>query len=87
MTSGALRDTIAGDLNYDTVAPWIGWGPYLWADSTNARADGLTWVREDFAGDGTHPAQPGVRKVGAMLLEFFRTSSFAKCWFVTGGTC
>jgi hypothetical protein len=86
---GALVDPHAGNLNYESgVAPWLGWGPYLWADGTTPRAgDGLTWARSDLAADGTHPSQSGQQKVGTMLLDFFKRSPFTKCWFVSGESC
>lgn len=87
---GAVSDTRAGDLNYQTgVAPWIAWGPYLWADGANPRSDGLTWVKTDFdPSDYTHPSQPGAPsdtqsgefKVGGMLLNFFLNSPHTP-WF------
>jgi hypothetical protein len=81
---GTVVDARAGDL---AGAPWIAWGPYLWADGMNSRADGLVWERVDLQADGTHPSQSGQRKVGALLLEFFRTSSVTRCWFLAGLAC
>ena len=82
-----LDPRIIGDLNYDTAAPWIAWGPYLWAKGSDPRSDGLTWTLEDFAEDGTHPSDLGKAKVGAMLLDFFKTSSQTSCWFLAGSEC
>ncbi|MGH6784035.1 MAG: hypothetical protein ACREBP_05360 [Sphingomicrobium sp.] len=63
--------------------PWLSWGPYLWADGTNAReSDSLVWKREDLARDGTHPSASGREKVAKLLLEFFKTDPLAKPWFV-----
>lgn len=87
MATGAV-DARAGSLNYNTIAPWAAWGPYLWANGTMPRSDGLTWVIDDFVtSDRTHPAQSGRTKVANMLLSFFKTSQFTKCWFLAGQTC
>jgi hypothetical protein len=77
---GAVTDTRAGDLDADTVAPWIAWGPYLWADGTVARSDGLTWLPGDVA-DGTHPSASGIARVGSALMQFFLDSPYSRCWF------
>ncbi|NUM45752.1 MAG: hypothetical protein HUU38_13700 [Anaerolineales bacterium] len=86
MDTGEI-DPLAGDLAYPTTAPWLAWGPYLWADGTNPRSDGLTWASEDFEADGTHPSQLGETKVGAMLLDFFLNSPQTMCWFRAGEVC
>ncbi|MGE0351590.1 MAG: Ig-like domain-containing protein [Gemmatimonadales bacterium] len=84
---GTVVDQLAGNLNYSTgVAPWVAWGPYLWADGLNPRSDGLIWVQSDFESDGTHPGTSGETKVGGMLLNFFKTDPRTSCWF-TGQAC
>ncbi|NOS99576.1 MAG: hypothetical protein HOP29_03010 [Phycisphaerales bacterium] len=80
MTGGGTHP-LAGNLNYDTVAPWIAWGPYLWGDGLNPRSDGLIWACADMQSDGTHPAASGEGKVGAMLLQFMLDSRFTSPWF------
>lgn len=84
---GVVTDQRARDLNYNSVAPLVVWAAYLWANDNHPRSDGLVWVQADFQSDGTHPSQSGQQKVGTLLLNFFKTSPFTKCWFVNGGTC
>jgi hypothetical protein len=83
-----IEDQINGlsDLNFDpsrgTVkAPWLSWGPYMWADGMTPRSDGLTWVCSDFQSDGTHPSSSGAQKVAQMLLSFFKSDS-TTTWFL-----
>ena len=84
-----IEDQIKGnpDLNYDPAkgavkAPWLAWGPYLWADGNVPRSDGLIWLREDFVADGTHPAPSARQKIAHMLLGFLRTDPSARPWFL-----
>ena len=73
----------APELSYTAgAAPWMAWGPYLWADGTRERFDGLTWACADFAADGTHPSAAGARKVALMLLDFLKSDPTARPWFV-----
>lgn len=85
-TSGSA-DALAGDLRPGIVAPWLAWGPYLWANGTTPRADGLTWVQSDFQSDNTHPNTGARQKVGTMLLDFMKSSPQAACWFLAGRSC
>src|SRR5262249_19453133 len=84
-----IQDQITehGKLNFiaghgPILAPWLAWGPYLWANGAQPRADGLTWVPEDFSPDGTHPSPQGRDKVAKMLLQFLKTEPTARIWFL-----
>ncbi len=85
-----IEEQLSGStaLNFDpakgpVMAPWLSWGPYLWADGLTARSDGLTWVCDDFQPtDGTHPSASGRSKVASLLLSFFKTDPTTAPWFV-----
>ncbi|NNE44957.1 MAG: hypothetical protein HKN12_12180 [Gemmatimonadetes bacterium] len=79
--NGLGQDALAGDLGLD-VAPWVAWGPYLWAHNGNVRSDGVTWSRSDLGNDCAHPSQAGKTQVGTMLLDFFKTSPLTTDWFL-----
>jgi hypothetical protein len=86
-----IADQISGkpELNYDPAkgavrAPWIEWGPYLWADGLKGRKDGkVIWKREDLGPDGTHPSMSGREKVAALLMEFLKTDPTSRPWFLS----
>jgi len=86
----AVRETIAaqvhGELPFDiggsAAAPWLAWGPYLWADGLRPRSDGLTWSCSDLGPDGTHPSETGRRKVADLLLSFMKSDPTARLWFL-----
>ena len=63
-------------------APWLSWGPYLWADGVNPRGDGLAWLcPDDFKDDGAHPSEAGSAKVANYLFDFFSTDETSVSWF------
>src|SRR5262245_14368798 len=83
-----VQDQIEGlaSLNFDpgrgpVEAPWLSWGPYLWADGLVPRSDGLTWSCDDLGTDGTHPSDSGRLKVAQMLLSFLKSDAVATRWF------
>ena len=84
MATGMVDERL-GNLDASSVAPWMAWGPYLWADGLNPRDDGLIWECDDFQPDGTHPDTSAEQKVGAALLEFMLESPFTQSWFSTLG--
>lgn len=78
-----IEDQLQGRLPFGAAtAPWLGWGPYLWADGLRPRSDGLTWACADFAADGTHPSSSGRQKVAQLLLQFVRTDATARHWYL-----
>lgn len=85
-----IEDQLKGDvgLNYDpekgtVYAPWLSWGPYLWADGLAAEHEGLIWEQSDFSFDGTHTSPAGQAKVAGLLYHFLRTDETAVPWFLT----
>lgn len=85
-----IVDPVAGDLSY-SAAPWIGWGPYFWANGDVPRSDGLVWClgqtsapcngEVDFGPDGLHLSTAGGQKAANLLLNFFLTSPYTAPWF------
>ncbi len=73
---GVVADSIGG-----LTAVWTAWGPYLWANGRSVRIDGHNWEPVDFTADGVHPADPGARKVGRLLMRFFQGEPLTACWF------
>ncbi len=75
MRTGMI-DPVAGNLNYQNspaTAPWLAWGPYIWADGSKPRSDGMVWcdgqaaapcsAEDDYQTDDTHPDTLGMEKV------------------------
>jgi hypothetical protein len=85
-----IADQVAGkpELNFDPAkgtvrAPWVAWGPYLWADGVKPRSDGLVWLRQDLTErDGMHPSEIGRQKVAKALMEFLKKDPTSRPWFV-----
>jgi hypothetical protein len=84
-----IEEQIKGspDVNYDPKkgevrAPWLSWGPYLWANGSTKRPDGFAYEQSDFSpSDGTHLSGTGVEKVGRLMLDFFKSDSTTRPWF------
>jgi hypothetical protein len=85
-----IEQQLTGDpeLNYDpkqgaVKAPWLSWGPYLWANGTIKRTDGFSFQRSDFReNDRMHHSPQGQAKTGQQLLQFFKTDTTTRGWFV-----
>jgi hypothetical protein len=78
-------------LNYNPAkgavkAPWLSWGPYLWANGERKRKDGFRFEPSDFReNDRMHHSPQGQKKTGAELLRFFKTDPTTRGWFVKAG--
>ncbi len=97
-----IEDQLAGDpgLNFNPAAgtvraPWLAWGPYLWADGLGpdgqpggqpGRSDGLEYACSDLGADGTHPSMIGRAKVAGMLMDFLKTDTTSRDWFGSSST-
>jgi len=78
-----VGDTSLVCIGTNPKAPWLSWGPYLWANGINPRSDGLIWLIDDFvASDRTHPSANGQKKVADLLLNFLKTDLTARNWFL-----
>jgi hypothetical protein len=85
-----IEQQLSGDpsLNFDPAtgvvnAPWLSWGPYLWANPADGGAtQEMPVAPGDFAQDGTHESATGQAKVGRLLLEFFKFDPTTRPWFV-----
>jgi hypothetical protein len=84
-----IEQQLKGDavLNYDSargevLAPWLSWGPYLWANGAQQRGDGFSFERTDFrADDQMHHSEAGMRKLGEVLRRFFHSDTTTRGWF------
>jgi hypothetical protein len=63
------------------AGPWVGWGPYLWANGTEERGDDLVWNCLDFELDGIHPGPMAEAKVADMYFRFMANSPVTG-WFL-----
>jgi dipeptidyl aminopeptidase/acylaminoacyl peptidase len=85
-----IEQQLKGDakLNYDPKkgsikAPWLSWGPYLWANGSIKRKDGFSFQPSDFReNDRMHHSPQGQAKIGRELLQFFKTDKTTRGWFV-----
>jgi hypothetical protein len=90
----AIQDQLNGNTNLNfnpalgpVVAPWMAWGPYLWANGLTPRSDGLTWDCPDFKPDGTHGSVTiGRPKIAGMLMQFLKATDTSAPWFLAPAT-
>ncbi len=85
-----IQRQLAGDaaLNFDAAkgpvkAPWLSWAAYLWTNGKTPRSDGLSFEPDDFQEtDRMHESPAGQRKVGKLLVQFFKSDPTTKPWFL-----
>lgn len=83
-TGATFNDSRVGMINYTKgQAPWIAWGPYMWANGATPRSDGLTWLPEDY--DGPLLSEKGAHKAANLLFDFFMTDPTTRTWFAAAG--
>ena len=81
-TAFAAKGLVADRLALPPEAgPWVGWGPYLWADGANPRADGLTWEPWDLEDDGVHPGPTAEWTVAQALASHLVANAWTAPWY------
>ena len=89
-----IEDQLDGDpmlrfAGSNAPAPFLAWGPYLWADGEGSdgipggapgRSDGLEYSCADFS-DGLHLSSSGSHKVADQLLAFFHADTTSAFWY------
>lgn len=63
---------------------WVGWGPYVWANGDEPRADGVSWPRSYFQTDGVHWRREGRVAYAELLDQFFSTDETAGWYRLEG---
>ncbi len=59
------------------------WVAYCWSNGTTSRGNGVRFGIDDFPeNDRMHESAQTQRKVGNLLLQFFKTDSTTKGWFL-----
>jgi hypothetical protein len=82
MHKGEMWDPRIANLSYEQgMAPWVTWGPYLWANGETPRSDGLVWLRSDFEADGATLSEAGAHKSAGLLMKFLLSEPTAAGWF------
>ena len=86
-----LSQVSGASLNFDPArgavdAPWIDWGPYLWADGRVPRSDGLTWPCTAYTGNGNVPSQSGRAQFADSLVAFMRSGTASATWYLARPT-
>lgn len=84
-----IEKQVKGDaeLNFDSKkgdkkAPWLSWGPYLWANGQIKRSDGFQFEPADYREDDRmHHSAQGMTKMGRELVRFFKSDTTTKIWF------
>lgn len=88
-----IEQQISGDLslNHDprrgpVTAPVLLWANDLWANGGTPRADGLTWLPEDYEPDFIHPSTSGEQIIADLWTTTMRTSPAVKPWLEEKGS-
>jgi hypothetical protein len=80
------RPSLRFGLDGKGPAPWLAWGPYLWADGEIPREDGFRWPCRNVASDFTHPSTDGRIAVAELLLDFLHHDPSAT-WYRASKGC